>query len=357
LAEISPNQVPNHELTPYKRGVIYGRFLAGETTADIADIENTPLRTIQSTIQNAEERCEGKSRRQSGRPPSYSYADECRLVNFVRRNPKATWQKTKKELGFAFGESTYKTILSKYHISKWRACRRPYLKQEYAIKRLKFAKDCIKWEQEKWDTVIWSDECSVERGKGKKPMWVFRTPDQKWDSDKIQTYKKGKDLCVMVWAAFSIKGGRSEIFIMERDEAAKKNGYTAQSYLQVLEENLPSLYEPGLIFMQDRAPIHTSNLCKAWFAENLIEVLNHPPYSPDLNPIKHLWRLLKEKIQELYPDLESLTGPAEAKIEALETAIKEAWLAIPQEYSDAVVNSMQRRCKAVIKAKGWQTKY
>jgi hypothetical protein len=38
----------------------------------------------------------------------------------------------------------------------------------------------------------------VERGKGKKQEWVFRTPQQKWDKEMIQPVKKGKDVSVMV---------------------------------------------------------------------------------------------------------------------------------------------------------------
>jgi hypothetical protein len=45
---------------------------------------------------------------------------------------------------------------------------------------------------------MWSNECSVERGKGKICEWVFRTPPQKWQKEMIQTYKKGKDILVMV---------------------------------------------------------------------------------------------------------------------------------------------------------------
>jgi transposase len=44
---------------------------------------------------------------------------------------------------------------------------------------------------------------------------------------------------------------------------------------------------PELIFMQDNASIHTAHKVKDWFEENGIQTTNWPPYSPDLNPIKH----------------------------------------------------------------------
>ena len=73
----------------------------------------------------------------------------------------------------------------------------------------------------------------MERGKGKKQEWVFRTPRQKWDKEMIQPVKKGKDISVMVWAAFSGALGRSDLILMERDPDAPKGGYSAQSYLKV----------------------------------------------------------------------------------------------------------------------------
>ncbi len=78
------------------------------------------------------------------------------------------------------------------------------LKKEHARARLLFARRHRHWRWFHWAKVDWSDECSVERGKGKKVTYTFRRPGiSKWDGDKIQTYPKGKDISVMVWAAFN----------------------------------------------------------------------------------------------------------------------------------------------------------
>jgi hypothetical protein len=44
--------------------------------------------------------------------------------------------------------------------------------------------------------------------------------------------------------------------------------------------------------MQDNASIFTARIVKDWLKEQGIEVLNWPPYSPDLNPIEHAWKRL-----------------------------------------------------------------
>jgi transposase len=74
---------------------------------------------------------------------------------------------------------------------------------------------------------------------------------------------------------------------MDRDFKSKKHGYSVNSYIEVLNVMLPGSYIEDLYFMQDNAPIHTANKVKKWFEENGIDTSKWPPYSPDLNPIKH----------------------------------------------------------------------
>ena len=225
-----------------------------------------------------------------------------------------------------------------------------------AAKRLAFAKKFVLLSKEEWAKIIWSDECSIERGSGKDRSWVFRLPHQKWDKEMVDTYKKGKDISVMVWAAFSGALGRSSLYVMDRDAESKKGGYSARSYLEVLEENIPRCYDFGLTFMQDNAPIHTARIIKKYFQDLGIEVLDWPLYSPDLNPIKHLWWHLKKLVYHIRPNIESLTGENIIR-EALEDALEQAWELIDQKIFDSVLDSMQERCQAVIDADGWHTKY
>ena len=62
---------------------------------------------------------------------------------------------------------------------------------------------------------------------------------------------------------------------MPSDPEAKRGGVTAAVYLEVLQDELPTLWEPGLFFMQDNASIHTcSHNQKKLFADNAVEVVD-----------------------------------------------------------------------------------
>ena len=78
------------------------------------------------------------------------------------------------------------------------------------------------------------------------------------------------------------------------NEQAKCNEYSANSYINVLDQIIERCWQPGMTFMQDNAPIHTAKKVSKWFQEWAIPVLNWPLYSSDLNPIKHIWAKMKQ---------------------------------------------------------------
>ena len=144
--------------------------------------------------------------------------------------------------------------------------------------------------------------------------------------------------------------------IMERDIEAARNGYSANSYIWALEEGLLSTYRPGYPFQQDNASIHTARKVKDWFEEHGIWVIDWPPHSPDLNPIEHIWKALKDQLYRDNPYLDFLRG-SEADIQVFAKALQDTWDSLPQALIDRLVDSMPSRLQAVHQARGWYTKY
>lgn len=274
----------------------------------------------------------------------------------MRLDPKITYRNLLIKTGVDVSAKTVYRLLKEEGITNWRCKKRPLLTPEVAGKRYAWALAHEDWGFDKWAKIIWSDERSVGRGTGKRREWCFRTPAQKWDKNMVQPYKKGHDFSIMVWACFW-ELERSNLYALERDCEAKKNGYSARSYIHVLDDNLLGIYQPGLVFMQDNAPIHTAEAVALWFRENGINVMEWPPYSPDMNPIEHLWFLLKEHVYKVNPPINDVNGGEDKIKEALFDALYKAWEALDEYYLHDLVWSMERRVKALIASEGWYTKY
>ena len=207
---------------------------------------------------------------------------------------------------------------------------------------------------------MWSDECSVERGRGKRDEWAFRTPAQKWQPEMVQTYGTGKNMKVMVWGCFW-DNGRMNLYIMDHDFESAKYGYSAESYLEVLEAEVVPTYtllKKGYKFMQDNASIHMAHKVRDWFkAHRILQLKDWPPYFPDLNPIEHIWWHLKTRVVEMFPDIAADKSESEHARQHLESCLQAAWDTLDKELFDNLGASMVDRIEAVIAADGWHTKY
>jgi transposase len=164
----------------------------------------------------------------------------------------------------------------------------------------------------------------------------------------------------MVWKAIWLDehglARRSNLVIIECDLNAKKHGYSAQSYIKALTKGLLSHWKRSQLFMQDGAGIHHMYVVQSFFKLNHITTLDWPPYSPNLNPIEHLWWVLKKHMYKLYLQYNNWSKAAE-KWKGFCEALKECWCSIPAKLIKQLILSMPQCLEACRHVHGWQTKY
>lgn len=225
--------------------------------------------------------------------------------------------------------------------------KKPLLEKRHKKARLAFANKYKEWTEDDWAKVIWSDETKINLLGSDGVKWVWEKKGEGLISREIIGTKKFGGGNIMVWGCMTWEGVGLCVEVEGRMDA--------QQYVDILETGLHGTIEKygmdveDIIFQQDNDPKHTSNLAKEWFQNQGVHILEWPAQSPDLNPIEHLWFLLKRYIYD-YPE------PAKG-VHDLWDRVVEAWSKITQDQVRDLIKSMPGRIEAVVKAKGGNTKY
>ena len=171
----------------------------------------------------------------------------------------------------------------------------------------------------------------------KRLVWATETVDRDWSNVLFSDEAS-------FWAWVPIK----------RSWSAAGERFKAQKMLQIYEHGLLRSAEKMFgannkdwILQEDNDPKHRSQLCTSRRVENGITTLDWPSQSPDANAIENVWSVVKRK----------LAGKRAITLEQFSRRIKELWRSLLTEYAEKLVESMPRRCKAIIQNKGDWTVY
>ena len=194
-----------------------------------------------------------------------------------------------------------------------------------------------------WRCVFFTDESrfTLFRADGRRRL--YRRRGERFADACVFERDRYRGRSVMVWGGIS-HGVKSPLIVVPGNLTAVR---CRDEILRPVA--VPLVQQHQMTFQHDNARPHVARVCQAFLANNNIVPLDWPPYSPDLSPIEHLWDELDRRVRRRRNTPNTLGQ--------LRTALLEEWENIPMRKINALVNSMQRRIRAVINARGGHIRY
>jgi transposase len=144
----------------------------------------------------------------------------------------------------------------------------------------------LKQAQEKQAIILFGDEASFAQWGSLSYTWSPRGVQPTVKTSGIRRAYR-------VFGLLDPFGGK----LYQRGLEGKFNSDTYSDFLSWVL----SITEGQIILIQDNAPYHTSGRLHDFYTEHAdrLTVYQLPPYSPDLNPIEHLWKKVKKEATHL----------------------------------------------------------
>ena len=323
-----------------KRSLVMEFTSDGMSQKEIAQTLHISRRSVQYIIKKFKETGRVADKERSGRPRILNKRMERRVARISKGNPMWTARKVRQEsnLTGVVSINTVKRTLRRHGLFGRVAVRKPFLSFRHRKNRFLWCRQRMSWPVEKWERVIFSDECKLELNPNRR-LYVRRRVGNAMKAKYLRTSVKFPS-SIMVWGA--IRGDGHRVLVRcDRNVDSKE-------YQRILSVGLPHIYEPGHAFQQDGAPAHRSSSTAKFLDEQSVQVLRSwPAQSPDLSVIENIWEHLKRKVLQRNPRTR----------EDLWKVAMEEWNEIPRENIRSLYESIPRRMSACVRAKGGHTKY
>lgn len=337
------------QLNDFQKGQVVAYISSGVSMRKISRLFNVSCSTISMLKRKYDENGNCDRVPGSGRPSKMPPRFAIEATIAIKRDRRVSAVRIGQILGVenVSVRSIRRYINANTQFSSYWSAKTPFICDRNRKLRILWAKEHLGWTIEDWRAVLWSDESPFVLRSGVR-FRVWRRHNERYAPWCTKGTVK-HDQKLMVWGCFCANG----VGMLHRI-----NGIMDQHvYLDILENCLlPSvdmLFEADeegdndVMFQQDNDPKHTARLVQGWLTDNVNLIDWWPAQSPDLNPIENLWSILDQRLKDRVPN---------NKDELFEVLLK-AWRELPNELLTNLVESMPRRCQAVINAKGYATKY
>jgi transposase-like protein len=226
-----------------------------------------------------------------------SPAQDAALVAEAQRNPFANARELKTATNFPGQKITVISRLKEAGLRARHAAVKAVLTDEHQLYRLAFADSSV---DRQWDRVTFSDESTFSAVNDGSAL-VHRPRGERYNSQYVSTSTRSGRVSVHCWGWISLEGAG----ILHHIEEHLEDLQYKHTLKHAMGPSVRVLYPDGVIqFQQDHFSIHDSRVVQEWLSRQAnVELIDLPPWAPDMNPIQNMWSEVKKTVQGTWPDL------------------------------------------------------
>lgn len=309
------------------RWKVIGFLDAGKTQVEAAKFYGITQSAVSKILKKYKETSDVKSKKRPGCPLKLNEEQKDKICKLISM-PFATCQSVATQMSkeIEISHDLVRNIAKErgYYFKKPKDI--PNLTENHKKERLEYCEYLLK---SNLSNFIFSDEAAFYLFRAKKKHWMLK--DHKMTIKQINPNK-----LLMIWGAIACES-KSKLYFKPTDFKI-----SADTYCEILNENLKPFYKENMIFIQDNAPAHSAKSTQKWLEENKIMIKKHPAKSPDMNPIETIWGFMKNKLERL----------SVQNLDELRDGIQKIWDDIPQQIVKNTINHLKKVCIEVQKLKG-----
>uniref|UniRef100_A0A8R1HI50 G_PROTEIN_RECEP_F1_2 domain-containing protein n=1 Tax=Caenorhabditis japonica TaxID=281687 RepID=A0A8R1HI50_CAEJA len=321
----------------------------GLGSAEIARRLQISSSTVRNVVAAIKKRGDASEVKKSGRPRSVNTRNTRAIIKKrIIRNDGLSLNRMASQLGIA--RSTVQSIVKNdLKLKSYKLRRGQYLSDKSKAMRLEKCRKLLQhFQVRRVSDVIWTDEkiFTIEPLPNRQNQRQLLSKGDSMSPKRRLAHNRLFPKSVMVWAGITATGKTPLVFI-ERNVKINSEVYQKIVLMDNLLPWVTQHFAGGpFILQQDWAPSHGSRSTLAVLEAHFPGFLDKnlwPASSPDLNPMDFsVWGMLEGKI----------AGKVFATVDDLKAALEVAWASIDDGYLRRTVNSVKKRLRACVKARG-----
>uniref|UniRef100_A0A8K9X168 Transposase Tc1-like domain-containing protein n=1 Tax=Oncorhynchus mykiss TaxID=8022 RepID=A0A8K9X168_ONCMY len=322
-----------------------GMLQGGMRTADVARAINCNARTVRRLRQHYRETGQTADCLRSGRPRVTTPAQDRYIrTSYLRDRYRMATITARVTPGTHNPSINAQTVHNRLREVGLRACRpvvRQVLTRHHRQQRRLWAQTHRRWTRQDWQKVLFTDVLwfCLTRGDGRICVYCQRN-ERYTEACTLERNQFGGGVSVMVWGVVS-QDHWTELVVI----AGNLNAVHYKEDI-LLPHVVPFLQaHPEMTLQHDNATSHTVRSVCDFLQGRNVSVLPWPAKSLDLNPIVYVWDLFDRRVRA--------TAIPPRNVRELAGALGN----ISQQELANLVQSMRRRCTAVLNAAGGHTRY